>query len=239
MICAKEFFDLQFSFAEKVQAVSGMPLERALFEYTNFYVRFGLGRELDREHEGWRAYLDGLGNAEDGREWTYRCYLKDPEANTAPPLVATVGCFSYAQHSANVVRMHFRNAEADGRSPLAAANSDRRRSELARLFSHLKRTMDEDVTVLGISWLYNLDAYRRLFPAAYTASSRVVQGRFQSMPLWGQFLNHCGQVKPLMRTTFLRALAEQTTLAGLDDCFPLQVLTVQAPARQFHDYYGV
>ena len=239
MVYPKEFFDLQFSFAEKVQALSGMPLERALLESTNFYVRFGLGRELDREHEGWRAYLDGLSNADDGRDWTYRCYLKDPEANTAPPLVATVGCFSYARHGAKGVRMHFRNAEADGRSPLAAANTERRRSELAALFAHLKRTMDEDVGVLGISWLYNLDAYRRLFPAAYTASSRVVQGRFQSMPLWGQFLNHRGQVKPLMQTTFLRALAEQTTLAGLDDCFPLQVLTVQAPARRFHDYYGV
>ncbi len=187
------------------------------------------------------ASVDGgqLGQENDLRQGVLRPAVLVPEANTAPPLVATVGCFSYARHSANVVRMHFRSAEADGGSPLAAANTERRRSELATLFAHLKRTMGEDVAVLGISWLYNLDAYRRLFPAAYTASSQVVRGRFQSMPLWGQFLNHCGQVKPLMRTTFLRALAEQTTLAGLDDCFPLQVLTVQAPARQFHDYYGV
>jgi hypothetical protein len=239
MVYPKGFFELQFSFAENVQALSGMPLERALFEYTNFYVRFGLGRELDREHEGWRAYLDGLRPADDGREWTYRFYLKDPEATTAPPLVATVGCFSYARHSAKVVRMHFRNAEADGRSPLAAASSERRRCELAALFAHLKRTTDEDTAVLGISWLYNLNAYRRLFPAAYTSSSRVVQGRFQSMSLWGQFLNHRGQVKPAMQATFLRALAEHATLADLDACFPLQVLSVQAPARHFYDYYGV
>jgi len=227
MVFAKEFFDLQFSFAEKVQALSGMDLERALFEYTNFYVRFGLGRELDREHEGWLAYLDGLRSANDGREWTYRFYLKDPEATTGPPVVATFGCFSYALQSAKVVRLHFRNAEADGRSPLAAASVEQRRAELTALFKHLKRTTDEDVAVLGISWLYNLNAYRRLFPVTYVSSGRVVRGRFQSMPLWGQFLNHRGQVKPSVKEPFLSAIAEHATLAALDDCFPLQVLIVQ------------
>ena len=38
MIFAKEFFDLQFSFAERVHDLSGIPLERCLFEYTNLYL---------------------------------------------------------------------------------------------------------------------------------------------------------------------------------------------------------
>ena len=99
MVFAREFFDLQFTFAEKVRALSGMTLERALFEYTNLYVRFGLGREFDSGHEIWQAYLAGLGDAEDGREWTYRFYLKDSEATTAPPLVATFGCFAASKPS--------------------------------------------------------------------------------------------------------------------------------------------
>ncbi len=53
MIYAKPFFDLQLEFAHKVTVLSGLPLARALFEYTNFYSRFGSGRdfELDRIEE--------------------------------------------------------------------------------------------------------------------------------------------------------------------------------------------
>lgn len=52
MIYAKAFFDLQFQFAEKVAVLSGLPLAEALLKYTNFYVRFGLGRDFDRAHPG-------------------------------------------------------------------------------------------------------------------------------------------------------------------------------------------
>jgi hypothetical protein len=239
MVFIKEFFDLQFSFAERVRALSGISLEKALFEYTNFYVRFGLGRDFDCTHETWRAYLAGLRNAGDGREWTYRFYSRDPEATTAPPLEAAFGCFSYARQSQGVVRLHFRNADADGHSPLGAARVGRRRGELTALFAHLKRTAREDVTVVGLSWLYNLQAYRRLFPPAYASSARVAPHRFRSMPLWGQFLDHRGQIKEPVKRRFLSKLAEQSTPAHLDDCFPLQAIAVQAPAHHFYDEYGV
>ena len=42
----KSFFDLQLRFAHTVSALSGLPLARAILEYTNFYIRFGLGRDL-------------------------------------------------------------------------------------------------------------------------------------------------------------------------------------------------
>jgi hypothetical protein len=74
----KDFFDLQFSFAETVRDLSGESLEVVLLEYTNFYVRFGLGRDFDADHEAWQSYLAGLRGAEDGREWTYRFYLSEP-----------------------------------------------------------------------------------------------------------------------------------------------------------------
>jgi hypothetical protein len=43
---AKEFLDLQLEFAETVSALSGLPLARTVLDYTNFYARFGLGREF-------------------------------------------------------------------------------------------------------------------------------------------------------------------------------------------------
>lgn len=106
---AKEHFDLQLTFAEKVQAIAGMPLEQALFEYTNFFVRFGLGREPDREHAGWQAYVSGLRDAEDARDYSYRFYLKDAETSTTPPVAATFGCFAYELRSASVARFATRS----------------------------------------------------------------------------------------------------------------------------------
>ena len=93
---AKAFFDLQLQFADKVTALSGLPFARALFEYTNLYIRFGLGRHFDPAHPTWGEYVAGLRETNDSREWTYRFYLTRSEAMASPPVVAPVGCFSYS-----------------------------------------------------------------------------------------------------------------------------------------------
>lgn len=148
-------------------SLSGEPLEAALLHRTNFYARFGLGREFDAHHEGWRRYVTGLRSAADGREWTYRYYLREPEARTAPRVEATFGCFSYELRAGNVVRLHFRNTDSDDRSPLDMARMERRRDELAALFAHLRTRISADTPIVGASWLYNLRAYRRLCRATW------------------------------------------------------------------------
>jgi hypothetical protein len=216
-----------------------VPLEVALLEYTNFYVRFGLGREFNPDHEGWQSYVAGLRGAEDGREWTYHFYLSEPEAKTAPPVVATFGCFSYAVPDGSHVRLHFRNTEADGCSPLSTARIERRRAELAVLFTHMKTSVSQDTPVVGASWLYNLRAYRRLLPPGYVSTARPIRGGFRSMPLWGQFLNRHGEVRESMAESFLNALAQTSNLSDVGKCFPFQALTATAPVRQFYDFYEV
>ena len=37
---------------------------------------------------------------------------------------------------------------------------------------------------------------------------------------------------------FRDRLSQQSTLGGLGDCFPFPVLSLEAPVRAFHDYYG-
>lgn len=239
MVFARGFFDLQFAFAEAVRDLSGRPLEAVLLEYTNFFVRFGFGRGFDPDHDGWQRYLTGLRSSADGREWTYRYYLREPGGRTAPRGEARFGCFSFEIRAGNVVRLHFRNADPHDSSPLDAARMDRRRDELAARFAHLKSRVGGDVPILGASWLYNLRAYRRLFPPAYVSSARPVQGAFRSMPLWGQFLDRRGQIRESMAEPFLNAVARTSKLGDLAACFPFQALTVTAPAREFFDFYGV
>ena len=57
MVYAKAFFDLQLRFAQRISELSGLPLPRVLLEYTNLYVRFGLGRDFRPGNPVWQAYL--------------------------------------------------------------------------------------------------------------------------------------------------------------------------------------
>jgi hypothetical protein len=239
VIYAKAFLDLQVEFAETVSAISELPLARALLEYTNLYIRFGLGREFDPTHRGWLEYLAGLRDAKDPREWTYRFYVRRPDTMAVPALVATFGCFSYAQPSGDRIRLHFQNAEMDGHSPLAMDRRDRRLAELAGLFAHVKRGARQPLRVIGASWLYNLGAYRRLFPESYLGTAHVIHGRFRHMPLWGQFVSRYGEVREDMARPFRERLGRQSSLEGLDQCFPLPVLALEAPVGEFYDFYGV
>jgi hypothetical protein len=239
MVCAKAFFDLQLHFAHRVTALSGLPLTRVLLEYTNLYVRFGLGRDFHPAHPTWVAYLAGLQDTNDQREWTYRFYVTRAAAMAGPPVTATFGCFSYALLRGDRIRLHFRNADTEGHSSLGVACVGQRRADLTALFAHVQRTLHERIHVVGVSWLYNLEAYRRLFPVSYVATARVLVDRFQSMPLWGQFLDRHGDVKEHMTRPFLERLERQASVERRHDCFPFPVLAVEAPVGEFHDFYGI
>jgi len=239
MIFAKEFFDLQLAFAQHVCGLLGISLDRALLEYTNLYIRFGLGRELDANDAVWRAYLAGLRTTADVGGYTYEFYLRDAEATTAPPTLGRFGCFSWACEGDEAIRLHFRNQEQGDVSPLSNGQSDARRAELAALFAHAQSVVGGVRTVLGISWLYNLEAYRRLFPPAYGESRRVIRARFRGMSLWGQFLNYRGDIKQEAARQFLSALARQSSCCDLDRCFPFQVLTTEAPIQRFYAFHGL
>jgi len=236
---AKAFFDLQLQFAHKVASLSGMSLAQALLGYTNLYIRFGLGRDFDPAQPAWREYVAGLQTADDAGEWTYRFYLTRPAA--APPgIVATRGCFSYGRLGDGRIRLHFLNAETDVHSPLGRDRVGRRLADLSALFESVKREERSPLRVLGVSWLYNLDAYRRLFPPSYIASARAAEPpRFRHMPLWGQFLDRHGQVRASPARQLLERLERQPSLDGLGRCFPLQVLGVEASAQEFYDFYGI
>jgi hypothetical protein len=238
LIYAKAFFELQLEFAETVSALSRLPSARTVLEYTNFYIRFGLGRDFDPIHPRWQEYLAGLRDAQDRQEWTYRFYVTRPDP-PPPGIVATFGCFSYAWLSSDRIRLHFQHAERDGLSPLAKERCDRRLGDLAALFASLRHSSRKPIRVVGASWLYNLPAYRRLFPESYLVTAHVVHRRFRHMPLWGQFVNRSGEVRKNMAREFRDRLRQQSCLQDLDCCFPFQVLALDAPVVEFYDFYGV
>jgi hypothetical protein len=154
-------------------------------------------------------------------------------------MAARFGCFSYTSDGGDRVRLHFENTDAGPGSPLAADRIGARQDELRRLFTHVRQAHGGVRHVAGVSWLYNLPAYRRLFPVTYLASARVAASRFRNMPLWGQFLDRHGAVKQAAAQILEHRLAQQSDLENLAGCFPLQPLAVEASVSDFYRSYGL
>ncbi|MEM7167364.1 MAG: hypothetical protein AAF581_18020 [Planctomycetota bacterium] len=245
MIYSREFFELQLLFAATVQTTADLSFEQALLDYTNFYVRLGCGRDFDDTHPNWRDFVAGLAKAADKGAWIHRYYRRDAETQTAPDVTLTSGCFSFAVQD-SCIRIHFRNVD-DRSSPLAVASSSLRLAELTELSRTVRDSVDAALPVVGVSWLYNLQAYRRLFPPGYVESARPLAQRYRSMPLWGQFVDRAGACRPAQVKAFkaaleqraaqLRACAEPSARANWDECFPLPVLRVTTPVSDFCEHY--
>ena len=232
-----EFFELQLRFAERVAGLSGVPFVEAVGCYTNLYVRLAMGQRLDASNADWQRYLAGLLAAPEQAAWTQAIHLRRLHLHSGPTSARTEGCFSYEIVGVDSIRLHFHAARAE--APLSAGSCRDRLSELADLFAHLKTSSSDGVQVIGASWLYNLDCYRRLFPERYLASLHTIEHPYQRMPLWGQFLRRDRTVRPEEGSRFLARVAQAESLSDLARCFPLGVLTTTAPASWFYEHLGL
>lgn len=233
------YFEVQLRFAEVIAARTSRALSETCLEFTNLHRRFGLGRaEVGAPSAGWAHYAAGLEDREAGRlDWTVAFFAQSaPEASGGPRF----GCFSYGlEEAGEVVRIHFSNRDSDdGVGPLARAKIDRRRSELAEMFRHVRAHHPAARTVKGGSWLYNLEAYRRLFPPHYGASAfEPERVRLDGTSSWGQLLDFREAVKPNLRQALL------DNMAGMDiaapwRAFPMRALGARASIEPFHQFYG-
>ena len=239
------YFDLQLEFAGRMAALTDVRLEAAVGLYTNLRLRMGLGDEDSAEDAvEWARYLAGVAAAASAAarlDWT-QAFFAECRPDTAHHGRRRFGCFSFeAPDTHGLVRIHFTNQDLSRDvGPLARSRMPARLEELTAMFGHLQRTHHEARTVSGGSWLYNLDAYRRLFPPQY-GDSRVAPTppvRLQGSSSWGQFLDFRGQLKPDLSARFrdnLRRLAPQAPWLA----FPFLALRTRAPVAAFYAYYGL
>ena len=230
-IYSVEFFALQLRFAAKVAEFAGLPLSETVGSHTNIYVRLGMGPRLDLTNPDWMEYVCTLATSSDPAAWTHQIHRRRAHLPCGPTLVASVGCFSYALMEPGRVRLHFHAGSQLSDSPLSLVNEGLRQRELTALLSQLAGS-DEDVQVVGASWLYNLEAYRRLFPEAYLCHLSPVEHPYQRMPLWGQFLNRDRSVRAGAVQHFDSCLAQATSLADLSLCFPFKVLSASVSVKR-------
>jgi hypothetical protein len=240
----RPYFDLQLRFAAAMAAGDGETLAASVTRNTNLHRRFGFGRIREGKcAPEWADYLDLLAQAETHEarlDATCAFFLQCPDEER-PANEAPFGCFSFEPPDAEgAVRIHFGNKVAGSAGPLARENMAERQRELRTMFAHIRAAHPETSSVRGGSWLYRVEAYRRLFPVEYIASCTPARGlmRFDGTSSWGQFLDWHGDVKRDLRDIFLRNLPSLDPKSA-EDTFPLPAMRAKAPVGLFYDFYDV
>lgn len=106
------------------------------------------------------------------------------------------------------------------------------------MFEHIRHEERHATVVMGISWLYNIDAYKRLFPERYveSVSSPAFSVHLNGTSTWGQVLDWRQAVKPAMRDSLLARLSNLRVEAPWA-VFPYRALVANCEMAVFHDYF--
>ena len=215
-----------------------VPFREAMGLYTNLCRRLGI---FDLTDPAWTAFVGDLEGADDRLAFALEAFDRaDPTLVGAGQ--AVFGCFACDPPDGDGrLQIHFQNREfGQEPGPLSAVRIDARMAELRAMFTFVRREYPAALEVKGGSWLYNLDAYRRLFPPRYGASRqpRPEPVRLGGTSSWGQMVDHRGLVRPEARARFLVEL-ERIDVERPWTIFPLRAQAALAPIQIFFDFYGL
>jgi hypothetical protein len=234
----EDYFSLQLAFSKRYASKARLPLSEAVTRCTNLRRRFGLTGSIGERD--WRALLTCIDRSDlaDDEAVLTMCstlYAGRPSASHE----RTFGCFSYDPPGASgVLRLHFVPPDNVKASPLASTNVQARMNELRAMFEHVRREESQATVVMGISWLYNIEAYRRLFPTRYIESVRRPEFplHLNGSSSWGQVLNWRQTVKPAMRDSLLAGLSDLRVETPWE-AFPYRALVARCEVADFHDHF--
>lgn len=238
------FFGLQLHYADVLAARSGMPLAEAVIWHTNLHRLFAYGNLSKQAPDPEFVALVNAAVADpaarlDRFTAAYAQRPFDPWPQDRFPFGRHFAC--EAPNADGALRIHFRNrANTSDVGPLHASSIAQRKADLTTMFRFVAERWPETRSVIGASWLYNTDGYRRLFPAEYSASRLPLAGPrpIHGLSTWGQFLDFRGAVKPAVADAFYRNL--ETLDAGQPWLsFPYQVLSTSAPFEAFRREYAL
>lgn len=239
-------FEVQLRLARRMAELTGAPLGEMALRHTNLHRRFGLGRISAGVSPAWTPFaqaLERLTAVGDQVALTQATFRDAPPETYPGPGRTAFGCFACDDATAadGSVQIHFRNADTDGQGgPLALAKLARRQAEMAALVAHLRATRPEATHIRGRSWLYNLDAYRRVFPPDYGAACRSIGDErvgLDGNSLWGQVIARDEGIRAEARDALLAALPGLNPAAPWK-AFPRPVLATRAPLTSFEAFYA-
>lgn len=240
------YFDVQLRLARRMAELTGRPLSEMALNHTNLHRRLGLGVwSGGPPARGWAPFaarLEALGDLPAQVALMVEAYGEAPPEVLPHPGQFGFGCFAHEPRGDDgAVRIHFYNLDTDAQGgPLARAKIGRRSGELARLVAHVAQTCPPETPIRGGSWLYHLEAYRRLFPPDYVASRAPHPGpiRLRGTATWGQVIDSQERVRSDVRDAVVANLDRLDPEAPWR-VFPFQMLAVRAPLSAFLEFYGL
>jgi len=233
---SRAFTELILDFAARVAAVDGISLDAALLTATPLYPNFKLGTAFDASQPVWQEYLVGFHDAADPVAWTHAFYIAHARQYHPHPF----GCFEYHYDpETRTAGLHFGTLDTSGLGALSRERRPERMRELRALFTDLRRQHPEVETVQGGSWLYNLPAYRALFPPEYVGTATPTRPGFTFLDVWGQFLDGHWDVRPEPAQSFRASLERAQSRADLEASFPFWLLGVRGPIQRHYDFYCI
>ncbi|MBV9159514.1 MAG: hypothetical protein JO019_02870 [Candidatus Kaiserbacteria bacterium] len=244
----REQLELRLRFASAVSRAHKIAYTDALKYYTDMHLR--LTGELPDATEAsmtkWAKFVDMINAAEsqdDVQEKVLGIY-KTRINSAVDHRKDSYWPFRYDKPKGKAVSMHFGSMLMSEDQPtnepgiLSAERLPEIRAKLKAMFTEIKERYPNVEEVHGESWLYNREAYRRFFPASYTAHPLPRTGVFVGGGTWGQFRRKDGSVNKELRAEFLRNL-EHLDPDNLDAAFPLKTLRVRGPIADFYKEYGI
>jgi hypothetical protein len=237
----RSYFDLQSAFARRVADLEQLPLGEACRLHTAFYA---LARDndagveperndFDPTHPAWVEFEQAIAIGADPAEYAHGAYLEGDVEEESPQ----GPCFTFNYWPEDrLVRIHFGN-DSQGLA-LRPESVEARTQELQSILVTIASDHSEAAVVRGTSWLYHLDAYRRLFPPRFIERLSSAGHPHQFAALWCQFIDRHGVVKPDLAIPFLDAIERSSTTYELDGAFPLDVLAATAEIGLFYDQFG-
>ncbi|MBP6879578.1 MAG: hypothetical protein KBF62_00905 [Candidatus Pacebacteria bacterium] len=231
---SKEFFKIQIEFAEKIASITGKSIEGVLLEYTCLYKRFGIQNwSFNKNELVWQEFLKEFRISKNKTSTVYEFQIKHAENKSEKEVF--FGCFRY-EYSADEkdVRIHFSSHGESG--SLGKANIEKRKEDLRLMCVDIKNKYPETKTISGISWLFNIDACKRIFPPRFTDNAKVLEW-YRSLAIWGQFSDSKGNIRPETAEKFKICFLKQGNLSDLLSCFPYKVLAPSTKIENFYKFY--
>ena len=201
------FFEAQLAFARRVAEITAQPFAAATLRFTALYRILGLDPPFDRAQPVWSSFAALLDETAPLRTLATRAhdfYLARFDQIPQMSENRHWGCFAFDfDATSQRVRLHFAQQDRSGLGPLSSERTPARLAELRAMFDHIHVALPEAQQVRGGSWLYNREAYTRLFPPSFGASAEVDQPHCQFRGLWGQLLRYNLASNEVLVETFL------------------------------------
>ena len=221
----RTFFATQQRFAERWADLASMPIETAYLECTTWYHQAaGLGRDFDPSHPVWQRLVAEVAVSPEPDAVVHAWAVAHKQA-VGPGAVLD---FAWSADD-RTVRVNFLGERSPSSSPLSAMQLPVRKRELRDLVLRAADQHPEAELLRGRSWLYGLEAYRRIFPPVFLVGLEVEPPDLQFLAIWGQLLHRDGTSRPGVAAGLLVAADAAASTTDLERSFPVPMWQTTAP----------